>query len=253
MLAAEGGDAVVAGLDGLPEESVAALVAHLPRGHARRVLESASDNSVGAWLEDAALDDALAIVLHLDDERRGPVLDAIKSFARREALKRLLIYPRTTAGAVVDPGAPRLDAALPLGDALEQLRGELPEPDRTIWLVGAQGRYVGMLDATRALAASSARHLLSELAIYIRPLRADITLVNARDYPEWQRHSELPVVDHLDHFLGSLSRERLLAALGDGTRADAGLADVVTELTQQYFHVMGTVLGELLGLRRAKR
>jgi Mg/Co/Ni transporter MgtE len=253
LLAAHGSDAVAAGLDGLPATSLAALVAHLPRERARGVLELQDDKTVGEWLDEAALDDALAIARHLDDEHRTRVLESVSAVTRREALKRLLIYPRTTAGAAADPTAPRLDAALRLDDALGVLRGEQPEAERTIWLVDTQGRYVGLLDATRALASNSGNQMLSAMAIAVRPLRADTTLVNAHDYPEWHRHPELPVVDHLDRFLGSLSHERLSAALGDDLRVDAGLADVVGELTRQYFHVMSSVLGELFGVRGTKR
>ncbi len=252
LLAAQGSEAVTAGLDNLPAAALAAVVAHLPRSHARRVLEHQDDKTVGDWLDASALDDAVAIARHLDDDRRTRVLESVSAFTRREALRRLLIYPRTTAGAVADPTAPRLDSTLKLDDALEQLRGEQPESERAIWLVDTQGRYIGLLDATRALAASSTHRSLSELAITVRPLRADTTLVSARDYPEWRKYSELPVVDHHESFLGSISHERLLVALGDDARAESGLGDVVGELTQKYFHVMGSVLGELFGLR-AKR
>ncbi|MCA1798068.1 MAG: hypothetical protein LC632_01075 [Xanthomonadaceae bacterium] len=253
LLAAQGADAIAAGLDGLPEKSVAALVAHLPRGHARRVLEQQEDMTLGEWLDKASLDEALAIARHLDDERRIRVLESVSAVSRREALKRLLIYPRTTTGAVADPTAPQLQAALPLSDALDLLRGDRASSERAIWLVDAQGRYAGLLDANRALVAPSGRYTLADLSLTVRPIRADITLADARDFPEWNLYPELPVVDHLDHFLGSLSRERLLAALGDDLRAETGLADAVTELTQQYFHVLRSVLGDLFGPRGAKR
>jgi Mg/Co/Ni transporter MgtE len=248
-----GGDAIPQALAGLPEAQAAALVAHLPGAHAARALAAQRDERIVEWLNEAKLDDALAIVLQLYDKRRARILDSLPNRRTRETLKRLLVYPRTTVGALADPTALRLDATLPLGEAVAILRSDDSGTARPVWLVDGDGRYVGLLDSNQALIARSEKPQLADLSIAVHALRADTTLANARTHPNWQQHAELPVVDHLDHLLGTLSHERLVAALGAENPHEAGLADVVSALTHQYFHVMGTVLGELFGLRGARR
>ncbi|MEX0900097.1 MAG: hypothetical protein WD081_05340 [Gammaproteobacteria bacterium] len=247
FLVALGDDAIPQTLARLPDAEAAALVAHLPRAPAARVLGAQRDERIVEWLEEAALDDALAIALQLDEGRRTRVLDALPDRRKREALKRLLIYPQTAVGALADPTAVRLDASLPLGEALAILRVDRTGAERSVWLVDGTGRYVGLLDSSQALIAKSETQKLADLCISVRAIRADTIIADAGDYPDWQRYSELPVVDHLDHLLGALSRERLVAALGTNAPREAGLTDVVGELTTQYFHVMGSALGELFG------
>lgn len=248
FLATRGDEAVAQALEDLPAEQAAALVARLPQGHAVRVLAARDDEHVAAWLTAASADDALALLLHLDEGRRTSLLGLLPDRRRRRTLGRLLNYPQTAVGALVDPTATRLNAAMPLVEAVAILRVDAPASERSIWLVDDDGGYVGRLDLCRVLVAQSARLRLDELLIPVRPLRADTTLANARDFSEWQKYLELPVVDHQDYMLGTLSRARLLSALAAGRTAASGVGPV-GELTQQYFRVLGICLGDLFGRR----
>lgn len=246
FLATRGDEAVAQALEGLPAEHAAALVARLPQGHAVRVLAARDDEHVARWLHAASADHALALLLHLDEARRTRLLALLPDRRARRTLRRLLNYPETAVGALVDPTATRLNAAMPLAEAMAILRVDAPASEQAVWLVNDDGGYVGRLDLCRVLLAPSARLRLDELLIPVRPLRADITLANARDFSEWQKYLELPVVDHLDHMLGTLSRARLLSALAAGRSAASALSPV-SELMQQYFRVLGICLGDLFG------
>ena len=252
LLATRGDEAVAEALNDLPAEHAAALVARLPHGHAVRVLVAHDDEHVAGWLNAASVDHALALLLHLDEDRRTRLLPLLPDRRTRRTLRRLLNYPQTAVGALVDPTATRLNAAMPLAEAVAILRVDNPASEQSIWLVNDDGGYVGRLDLCRVLVAPSARLRLDELLIPIRPLRADITLLNARDFSEWQKYLELPVVDHLDHMLGTLSRARLLSALAAGRPAGNGLGPV-SELTQQYFRVLRICLGDLFGRQGRSR
>jgi Mg/Co/Ni transporter MgtE len=253
FLATLGDEAVTETLNDLPAEHAAALVARLPHGHAVRVLVARDDEHVAGWLNAASVDHALALLLHLDDVRRTSVLALLPDRRTRRTLRRLLNYPQTAVGALVDPTATRLNAAMAVVEAIAILRVDNPASEQSIWLVNDDGGYVGRLDLCRVLVAPSARLRLDELLIPVRPLRADITLLNARDFSEWQKYLELPVVDHLDHMLGTLSRARLLSALAAGRPARNGLIPGASELTQQYFRVLGICLGDLFGRQGRSR
>lgn len=252
-LARHEGDAIAQTLDGLPDEVAAGVVARLPHGHATRVLSDQDDARIVAWLGAAGLDHALAILLHVDGARRTRILDALPSRSTRRALRRLLIYPGETVGAAVNPAAMRLAAGMPLGEAIELLRSDEPDSEQAIWLVDDDGHYQGLLDLGRALAARSDRSRLSEFLIRVKPLRAETTLANARAYSEWLEHPELPVIDEAGHLLGSLTHSRLAAELDEAGASDPGLADGLSELTRQYFRIMGICLGDLFGMPRTRQ
>jgi len=240
-------------LEGLPNEVSAAVISRLPHGSAIRVLAGQSDERIGAWLSAAAMDHALTILLHIDAGRRARILDALPSRRTRRALRRLVVFPTDTVGANLNPAARRLAADMRLGEAVELLRRDEPESEQVIWLVDAEGNYLGQLDAGRALAARSDRSRLGEFLVGIKPLRAETKLTTARDYAEWLEHPELPVIDGHGHLLGSIRRARLMAKLGSTNASDTGLADGIGELARQYFRIMGLCLGDLFDTRRTRR
>ncbi|MCA1779424.1 MAG: hypothetical protein LC637_08600 [Xanthomonadaceae bacterium] len=240
-------------LDGLPDDVAAGVIARMPHGHAVRILAARDDASIAAWIDAAGLDHALAILLHVSSDRRERILECLSSRRTRRALRKLVIYPPDTAGAALNPAAPRLEASLSLADAVEFLRGDDLEPERLIWLVDGDGRYRGLLDSGRALAARTHRAALEEFLVRVKALRAETTLTNARDANQWLEHSELPVIDEHDHLLGSITRVRLMAALGRSDAGDSGLVDGLGALAHQYFRVLAICLGDLFDARRPRR
>jgi Mg/Co/Ni transporter MgtE len=250
-LATQSYDTLVQTLDGLPADAGAAVIAKLPHPLAVKLLATRSDEMVSAWMSRAALDDALTLVLHLDEPRRAAVLARLPIRHMRHTLERLVVYPSRTIGALLDPTAPRLTAATPLEEAITTLRaGDYAELD-WIWIVDSDARYVGLLDLSKALLARSGQMPVGELAIELQPLRAETSLTAALDAGEWLKHPELPVVDHLGHLLGALSRVRLVAALKDERTHEHGVLDSLTALTEQYFRIMGICLGDLLAGRKS--
>jgi len=143
------------------------------------------------------------LLLHLEEGRRTRILGTISSRRKRRTLERLLVYPRSTVGALVDPTATRLNADIQLDEAVAILRGEDQKGKEVVWLVGEDDTYLGRLDLRSALAASSGQLPLRRLLTQARSLQADTTLRDARDFPEWLRHIRLAVTDHSGRFLGS--------------------------------------------------
>ncbi len=252
-LARLGGEETMQAIEELPDEVGSVVLARLPHGVGMRVFSGRSDERIAAWLSAASLDHALAILLQVDAGRRSRILAALPNRRRRRTLRRLVVFPAGTVGATLNPAAMHLDADMPLAEAVEVLRGQEPETERVIWLVDGEGHFLGRLDLGRALAARSNRLRLKECLVAVKPLRAETTLSSARDYAEWLEHAELPVIDELGHLLGSISRARLVRALGSMHASDSGLGDGLGELTRQYFRIMGICLGDLFGLRGTRR
>lgn len=243
-------DELLHALQGLPADAGSAVIARLPHAQLVRLLTSQTDETVASWLSQAALDDALAIVLHLQEARRGTVLAKLPIRHMRRTLERLVVYPQQTVGALVDPTVTRLAAATTLAEAITLLRSDDDEPQEWIWIVDQTGGYVGLLDLGRALVAESSHFQVGELAVRVEPLRAETALSAARDAKEWLSYPELPVVDHLNHLLGALPRQRLVQALSGGPSQEFGIVDGVTDLANQYIRVLGLCLRDLLGAGR---
>lgn len=251
-LATQSHDDLIKALHGLPADAGAAVIAKLPHTVSVKLLAAQSDETVSGWLAQAALDDALTLVLHLDEGRRAKILATLPIRHMRRNLERLVIYPQKTVGALVDPTVVRLTASTRLQDAIDMLRAGDYQDQEFIWIVDGEGRYVGLLDLSKALLARSDQFQVGELAIPLEALRAETALPAARDLSEWLKHPELPVVDHLNHLLGALSRQRLMDALRDEVPENSGIFDGLTALTNQYFRVMGTCLGDLLGFKEGR-
>ena len=253
LLARQGIDAIMQALADLPPGDCAALAASLPHARAVEILSAHEDETVKRWLDEASLDHALSVLLHLDAPRRSRLLEQLSNRGRRRRLRRLATYPASTVGSQVDPSVHCFDANMPLTEAVDLLRAEQPEADRSVWLVDESGHYVGLLDPGQALVSRSQRLKLRDLLMELRPVRADMPLAHASRLNEWLEHVELPVVDHRGHMLGVLSRVRLVSALEGAAPTDKGMVDDIGEITRHYFRVMGSCLGELLGLRGRER
>ena len=252
-LAGQGVDTVAHTLDELPDDTAAGVVARLPHAHALRVLAAQPDTRIIRWLDAADIDQALAILLHLDQNRRQHFLKSLPGRRKQRILTRLVVYPRGTVGALADTAAPGLDVAMPLDKAVSLLRDDVPAPGQSIWLIDETGLYLGLLDLNQALVARSVELSLHAFMIPVRALRAEISLVDARTAEAWLTHAELPVVDHLNHFLGTVSRARLETALTGVNVTNRNLAEEVADLSAQYFRVMGEFMGDFLGNGRPRR
>lgn len=252
-LSKRGADAVVKTLAELPDDVAAGVIARLPHGHAVHILAGRDDARIAALIDAAGLDHALAILLNVSTDRRQRILESLASRRKRRALRKLVVYPRDTTGAALDPTAARLEASMSLAEAVEFLRGNALEPERAIWLVDADGNYRGLLDSGSALAARTQLAALDEYRVRIKPLRAETTLTNASNSDQWLAHSELPVVDEHGHLLGSLTRARLMTTMGGHGPGNSALIDGMSDLAHQYFRVLGVCLGDLFDTRRPRR
>lgn len=249
LMAGHPREALLDTLGDLPVDAGAAVIARLPRSTMAALLAAEGDDAVASWVGHAALDDALTLVLQLEPERRPRVLSRLPLRHMRRTLESLVVYPKRTAGALVDPGVARVAANLDLAQAIDLLRADDRGDVETIWVVDGDGRYVGLLDVGRALLSRSSRQPVGELAVRVEALRAETALGAARDLEGWLKHPDLPVVDHQDHLLGALSRQRLMAALGSDLPEHHGLVDGIATVTESYFRFLGSCLGALFGAR----
>lgn len=228
-------------LDGLPAERKAAIVARLPAGHIRKLLDSDRQRPAH-WLVDGAFDDAVTLLSRIPREQRLALVDSLEDRDRQRQLLRNQQYPAHSVGALVGDIPLRVGADLPVVEILGELRKLEPEARTPVVIVDAVGHYLGVLDRWRLLLRNPTSGLVKDYLIRVRAVRPETpaTVIAASD--EWHTHSWLPVIDHRLRVLGAVSREKVLRAAGTHSGGARRGGDILLDLLADLVNLCETLL-----------
>lgn len=195
----------------LDPEFEADVVEELNPLHRREALKRRSDEEVGELLGEMEPDDAVDLLLSLDQDRRANVLSLIPSPARA-SVDRLLKYHPESAGGMMTTDFISVPATATAGEicALIKSRSELPKNLWSIFLVDAEGKLSGQLPIVSLIAADSAT--LLEAVADLDPPKvmpdADVSevAVTMADY----NLAVLAVVDEEYRILGAVTVDDVL-------------------------------------------
>jgi Mg/Co/Ni transporter MgtE len=195
------------------QELEADVFEELDEEHQVEFARERADEDVAALLADMGPDDAADLVMKLDQERRGRILELVPE-AERERLRRLLRYNPKTAGGLMSTDFVALPEDVSVEDATAELRGLEEVPDTLAVVYSLQGdRLSGAITLARLLRADPS-HPLRDLGNH-HPVAvfpdADIpsVAVEMADY----NLAALPVVDEGGRLLGVITYDDLLEAL----------------------------------------
>jgi Mg/Co/Ni transporter MgtE len=184
----------------------------LDEEHQVEFLHDRSDAEVAALLADMGPDDAADLLMKLDQERRGRILELVPE-AERERLRRLLRYNPETAGGLMSTEFVALPEGASVQDAIDELRlREVPDTLAVIYSLSGD-RLSGSVTLARLLRADpsqSLRELGNQQPVAVFP-DADIpsVAVEMADY----NLAALPVVDEAGRILGVVTYDDLVEAL----------------------------------------
>ncbi len=130
----------------LDPEFEADVVEELNPLHRREALKKRSDEEVGELLGEMEPDDAVDLLLSLDQDRRANVLSLIPATAKA-AVDRLLKYHPESAGGVMTTDYISVPATATAAETCASIRnrGELPKNLWSIFLVDPEGKLSGQL------------------------------------------------------------------------------------------------------------
>jgi CBS domain-containing protein len=238
-------DDIVTVLDKLPATLRASIAARLAVTHLSGLLD-AEGVAPETWLLDASFDDAVMLLSRLPRERRLPMVNSLGNRSLRQRLLRHLQFPTHSVGALVGDIRLHISLHANVEDVVDELRdaaGDEPEP---VVVVDSDGRYVGMLHLWRVLVSAHAVGRIQDYVQEVAPLHPEIAISDALHNEGWLRHNWLPVVDHRQRVLGSVSRAKLFQATSDSPARHHGSAHVFVKVVAEAVYVLGALFSRLI-------
>ncbi|HZT90591.1 MAG TPA: CBS domain-containing protein [Gaiellaceae bacterium] len=157
-------------------ELEADLFEELDPSHVREYLEERDDREIAGLLARMETDDAVDLLLDLDEERRDTVVALLPSVQRRR-VETLLGYAPATAGGLMSPDFVCLYGQASAEEALDRLRMSraAPETLETVFVMNTQRRVSGAI-ALADLVRADPQSALSEIAPLPRVVPLDAEL-----------------------------------------------------------------------------
>jgi len=139
------GEEIIAAVHGDPELE-ADLFEELESERQREFLDDRSDAELASLLSRMEADDAVDLLLSLDEERREPVLELMPLVQQRRA-RTLLGHDPATAGGLMSPDFVCVYGQATAGEALERLRRSKAPPEtlETVFVMNTQRRLTGAI------------------------------------------------------------------------------------------------------------
>lgn len=198
-------------LASVPVRVLAPVIERIESWPAARIIELMPIEQSCAVLSQLNYPAAAALIRLLDDEQRQSMLAHLPKQLVR-TIKQSLSYPEETVGAWMDSSTPHFSKELTAGDCLALLK-KSGRSFKIVVAVDSKHRIEGVIPLSNLLI-SSPQQTLSELVDRTCvPLAAQVSLVLAKDAPDWQHYSALPIRTNNGVFVGAISRETLNRAL----------------------------------------
>jgi Mg/Co/Ni transporter MgtE len=222
--------------------------------YAAQSLELDEPEQAARVLESLGSREAVAVLRHLPAERREAVLGCLGS-QWLMAFRLLLSYPTNTVGAWVEPRVLTLPDDCTVGDARDRIaRSEQAAPAR-VYVLDRSRRLRGAVRGLALLQVSSRKRIASILEP-AEALWARDSLATAQEHPVWERHTEAPVINRDEEFIGVISYADLRKAFRETTQAPApSTGREMAEVTELIAIGAGSLwrsLGELIGNDRSR-
>jgi Mg/Co/Ni transporter MgtE len=231
-------DEVVDVLAGLPPNLAIVVATVLPPSRFTAITAGESVR-LREWLEAADVDTAIAFAARLPRDRCLELVNSLEDRSLQRQLLRVLRYPPHCVGAVVAGETIQVTGETAVVDLLDELRDLGRREETPMVVLDEQDRYQGKLDLWRLLLKGGSTGRAGEFVVSVAALRPETTILDARTANQWRGHHWLPVVDHDNRVLGSVTRGALDAYLAE---APEPLIDGVVNLTEELFRVSGNLL-----------
>jgi Mg/Co/Ni transporter MgtE len=241
-------------LNAVDVATAAPVVGHMLPTYAARCIESQPPADSALLFERLGSQESVAVLRHLPGDHREAVMNALGP-QWVMAFKLLLAYPTNTVGAWVEPRVLTLADDCTVGEARDRIaRGEQVAQAR-IYVLDRARRLRGAVRGMALLQVSSRKKLAAILepadAIWARD-----ALATAQEHRVWERHTEAPVVNREEEFIGVISYADLRRAFRNmhhvsEPNGDREIAEV-TELIAIGAGSLWRSLGDLIGADRRR-
>ena len=241
-------------LNAVDVATAAPVVGHMLPTCAAQCLERQPPADSALLLERLGSQESVAVLRHLSSEHREAVLSSLGP-QWLVAFKLLLSYPTNTVGAWVEPRVLTLADDCTVGEARDRIARSEQVTQARIYVLDRARRLRGAVRGLALLQGSSRKKLASILepadALWARD-----ALATAQEHRVWERHTEAPVVNRDEEFIGVISYADLRKAFRQvnrviGQNGDREIAEV-TELIAIGAGSVWRSLGDLIGTDRRR-
>jgi magnesium transporter len=233
-------------LDQLPPRYAAALLQCLVSPYAAECLVHLSAQRFALAIEALPLDTAAALLRRLDQPLQERLLDQAPSDVAN-LLRRLLRYPETSAGALMDARALALPEDITASEALTRVRRAPRYALYYLYVVDREQKLVGVLNLRELMLASPRASLAAVMRRAVASIPASADRLVIVEHPAWHDVHALPVVDDHGVLLGVLRYETLRELEGKShtDTAAAGAISAVLTLGELCWVGLAGVLTDL--------
>jgi Mg/Co/Ni transporter MgtE len=226
-------------------------------GHAadlRRRLPSSSAGDAALLFERLGSRESVAVLRHLPAELRENVLSSLGP-QWLMAFKLLLSYPTNTVGAWIEPRVLTLPDDCTAGEARDRVARSSEQAQARIYVLDRARHLRGAVRGVALLQVSGRKKIVTLLEP-AEALWAREPLATAQEHGVWERHTEAPVVNRDEEFIGVISYADLRKAFRQihhvaGQHGDRDMAEV-SELFAIGAGSLWRSIGDLIGNDRQR-
>jgi magnesium transporter len=241
-------------LNAVDVATAAPVMGHMLPTNAGRCIERQPPTDSALLLERLGSQESVAILRHLPSDHREAVLSCLGP-QWVVAFKLLLSYPTNTVGAWVEPRLLTLPDDCTVGEARDRIARSEHVTQARIYVLDRARRLRGAVRGL-ALLQESSRKKLTAILEPADALWARDALASAQEHSVWERHTEAPVVNREEEFIGVISYADLRKAFRQVNRVAEPQGDrEIAEVTELIAIGAGSVwrsLGELIGTDRRR-
>ncbi len=228
--------------------TAAPVVGRMLPTHAARCVEQQPPADSAVLLEHLGSQEAVAVLRHLSNELREAVLENLGP-QWVVAFRLLLSYPTNTVGAWVEPRVLTLPDDCTAGEARDRVARGQQAVQARIYVLDRARRLRGAVPGVALLQVPN-RKAIASILEPADPLWAREPLATAQEHEIWEKHTEAPVINRDEEFIGIISYADLRRAFRQLTRTpstDGGRnLSEVTELIAVSAGSLWQSLGDLM-------
>ncbi len=209
------------------------LIVHMQPPFGKRLLDPIDPLKAAEILGEMASDDAADILSDLEDEQREAVL-AVLSMSEKKEYEGLMAYADDTAGGIMLPEFVALPAETTAEEALIALRemSDDVEMANYIYVVGAEGKLVGVLSLRKLVIASPHKRIRDVMEADVITVSPDTDQEQVARLVSDHGLLAIPVVDDDNRLLGIVTIDDVIGVLEEEAEEDllkmAGAGAAVT-------------------------
>lgn len=234
--------------------TAAAVLGHMLPTHAAQCIERQPPVDSALLFEHLGSQESVGVLRHLPKELREAVLNSLGP-QWVMAFRLLLSYPINTVGAWVEPRVLTLPDDCNAGEARDRIARSTHLQQARIYVLDRSRRLRGAVRGLALLQVPN-RKALASIIEPAEALWARDALSTAQEHRVWERHTEAPVINRDEEFIGVISYADLRRAVRQLTRGNAAHGERdLAEVTELFAIGAGSLwksLGELMRNNRER-